>query len=118
MAAGLWWVVRSAAFEQGAATGSNGAGLERGITWTAPSENGERRRENRLEAYFPSRGVARRSGRWLRPWCLSRCKRILDITGSAAILAVLSPLMVGIAIAIKLDQPGPVFFRQWRTGLA
>jgi len=43
-------------------------------------------------------------------------KRALDIVGSAATLLVLAPLFATIAIAIKLESPGPVFFRQERAG--
>jgi exopolysaccharide biosynthesis polyprenyl glycosylphosphotransferase len=44
-------------------------------------------------------------------------KRLLDIVGSAILLVVLSPFMAGIALAIKLDSKGPIFFRQERVGL-
>lgn len=44
-------------------------------------------------------------------------KRLLDVAGSGAGLVVLSPVLLGIAIAIRLDSPGPVFFRQERIGL-
>jgi lipopolysaccharide/colanic/teichoic acid biosynthesis glycosyltransferase len=43
-------------------------------------------------------------------------KRTLDIVASAAGLVLLSPLMLVIALSIKLDSPGPVFFRQVRVG--
>jgi lipopolysaccharide/colanic/teichoic acid biosynthesis glycosyltransferase len=43
-------------------------------------------------------------------------KRTLDIAASAAGLVLLSPLMLAIALFIKLDSPGPVFFRQVRVG--
>ncbi len=43
-------------------------------------------------------------------------KRLIDIAGSAAVLAVASPLIAVAAIAIKLDTRGPVFFRQIRSG--
>jgi lipopolysaccharide/colanic/teichoic acid biosynthesis glycosyltransferase len=43
-------------------------------------------------------------------------KRPFDIAGSALGLVLLSPLFLVIAIAIKLDSPGPVFFRQERVG--
>jgi exopolysaccharide biosynthesis polyprenyl glycosylphosphotransferase len=43
-------------------------------------------------------------------------KRALDLTGSVLALIVLAPLLAAIAIAIKLDTPGPVLFRQWRMG--
>ncbi len=43
-------------------------------------------------------------------------KRILDLTIATALLALLSPLLALIAILIKLDSPGPAFFRQTRVG--
>lgn len=43
-------------------------------------------------------------------------KRGFDILASAAALVVLSPLLVAMALWIKLDSPGPVFFRQRRIG--
>ncbi|HSC20818.1 MAG TPA: sugar transferase [Solirubrobacterales bacterium] len=43
-------------------------------------------------------------------------KRGLDIAGSALLLTILSPVLIAIAIAIKLDSRGPVFFRQLRDG--
>ncbi|GAB3228615.1 sugar transferase [Glycomyces halotolerans] len=43
-------------------------------------------------------------------------KNILDFTSAALGLIVLSPLFLAVAIAIKLDSPGPVFFRQARVG--
>ncbi len=43
-------------------------------------------------------------------------KRVLDIGGSLALLVLFSPLMIAIAIAIKLESRGPVFFRQPRAG--
>lgn len=44
------------------------------------------------------------------------CKRILDICGATLLLVVTSPLFVLIAAAVKLDSPGPVFYRQKRLG--
>lgn len=41
-------------------------------------------------------------------------KRALDIVVSLAMLAVLSPVMLAVAVAIKLDDGGPVFYRQQR----
>jgi exopolysaccharide biosynthesis polyprenyl glycosylphosphotransferase len=43
-------------------------------------------------------------------------KRAMDIVGSAFGLIVLAPFGALVAIAIKLDTPGPVFFRQPRIG--
>lgn len=45
-------------------------------------------------------------------------KRAMDLTLATCALLVASPVLLAIAIAIKLDSPGPVFFRQERTGRA
>jgi exopolysaccharide biosynthesis polyprenyl glycosylphosphotransferase len=43
-------------------------------------------------------------------------KRMLDIVVALFALIVLSPVLLAVAIAIKLDSRGPVFFRQVRAG--
>jgi len=43
-------------------------------------------------------------------------KRSMDIAASAAGLLVLMPLFVAVAVAIRCDSGGPVFFRQQRVG--
>lgn len=43
-------------------------------------------------------------------------KRAFDIVSAAAILILLSPLMLLTALMIKLDSPGPALFRQKRNG--
>ena len=43
-------------------------------------------------------------------------KRSLDVIGAGLILSMLSPLFAAVALAIKLDSSGPVFFRQQRCG--
>ena len=43
-------------------------------------------------------------------------KRLFDIVSALVALIVLSPLLLIIAIAVKLTSPGPVFFRGIRTG--
>ena len=45
-------------------------------------------------------------------------KRILDLFVASAILLLISPVMLGIAAAVKLTSPGPVIFKQRRYGLA
>jgi exopolysaccharide biosynthesis polyprenyl glycosylphosphotransferase len=44
-------------------------------------------------------------------------KRTLDVVLSAAALAVLSPLLLATALAIRLDSRGPILFRQRRIGV-
>jgi lipopolysaccharide/colanic/teichoic acid biosynthesis glycosyltransferase len=43
-------------------------------------------------------------------------KRVMDVVGSVAALILASPVLLGIAIAIKVTSEGPVFFRQRRIG--
>ncbi len=51
----------------------------------------------------------------LSPWG-QFLKSILDRVVAAAALVWLSPLLISIAVAVKLSSPGPVFFRQNRLG--
>jgi exopolysaccharide biosynthesis polyprenyl glycosylphosphotransferase len=44
-------------------------------------------------------------------------KRVLDLAGGALALILTSPVIVALAIVIKVDSDGPVFFRQERVGL-
>ncbi|MCP4656196.1 MAG: hypothetical protein GY856_12355 [bacterium] len=58
--------------------------------------------------------VERRKTRGFKAYQL--LKRLLDITVSAAGLVVSAPLGALIALAVKLDSPGPVFYWQRRCG--
>lgn len=44
-----------------------------------------------------------------------KCKRIFDVVLSAIMLIILLPVFVILAVAIKLDSPGPVFYKQERV---
>lgn len=44
-------------------------------------------------------------------------KRLLDILVSFFVIVGTAPLLLLLAIAIKMDDPGPVFFRQTRVGI-
>jgi len=46
-----------------------------------------------------------------------RLKRLVDYVGTSIGVLLLAPVFLGIALAIRLDSPGPVFFRQERVGL-
>ena len=46
-----------------------------------------------------------------------RLKRALDLVGGSLLLLLLAPFMLVVALAIKLETPGPVIFRQRRMGL-
>lgn len=55
--------------------------------------------------------IGERAGSW-RLW-----KPVFDTVAAAMGLLALLPVFVGIAIAIRIDSPGPIFFRQKRFGL-
>lgn len=44
-------------------------------------------------------------------------KRLIDFTVALALLVLFAPLLVAVALAIRLDSSGTAVFRQWRTGL-
>ena len=44
-------------------------------------------------------------------------KRLIDVVLSGLGIVVLAPVYLIVALAIKMDDPGPVFFRQKRVGL-
>jgi lipopolysaccharide/colanic/teichoic acid biosynthesis glycosyltransferase len=44
-------------------------------------------------------------------------KRLIDVAGSGLGLLVLAPLLAAIALAVKLDSGGPIFFVQERVGM-
>jgi lipopolysaccharide/colanic/teichoic acid biosynthesis glycosyltransferase len=43
-------------------------------------------------------------------------KRLIDVTSASVGIALTWPLMIPIAVAVRLDSPGPVIFRQRRSG--
>lgn len=44
-------------------------------------------------------------------------KRAFDFVTSLLLLLVLSPILIGLALAVRLDSKGPIFFRQTRVGV-
>jgi putative colanic acid biosysnthesis UDP-glucose lipid carrier transferase len=47
----------------------------------------------------------------------SRAKRAFDVVVALALLVSFAPILVLLVVAIRLDTPGPVIFKQRRTGL-
>jgi exopolysaccharide biosynthesis polyprenyl glycosylphosphotransferase len=47
----------------------------------------------------------------------SVAKQLIDFFGAAALLTVLTPFLAVVALVVKLTSPGPIFFRQQRSGL-
>lgn len=52
------------------------------------------------------------------PWTLGRrfAKRSFDVVFALAALVLLAPLLALVALAVRLDSPGPVLYRQRRCG--
>lgn len=51
-----------------------------------------------------------------RRWGIEMAKRLVDIAVSASLLLLLAPLLLGLAIWVRLDSKGPALFRQARVG--
>lgn len=49
-------------------------------------------------------------------WHYQLAKRLLDVTICLLLLPVVLPLMVIVGVAVWCDDPGPIFFKQLRTG--
>jgi O-antigen biosynthesis protein WbqP len=71
---------------------------------------------DRLETPPPLAAPVPRATRPRPSGLYGAAKRALDLAGAALGLVIGAPLMLVIAIAIRLDSPGPVLFRQRRSG--
>lgn len=74
-----------------------------GLAWNAPVE---------YVGQFPTIPLHRRDF----PRGAFLLKRVLDITVSTIGLVLTAPLMIAIAVAIRLDSKGPIFYRAQRVG--
>lgn len=70
----------------------------------------------RVEELEDGEALLAHSAGWADGWPIF-AKRVLDFVVSAVSIVVLSPLLLLVAILIKLTSPGPVFFIQKRVGL-
>lgn len=43
-------------------------------------------------------------------------KRTIDVVGAVALLVLLAPLLVAVAVAVRFDSPGPALYRATRIG--
>lgn len=50
------------------------------------------------------------------PWHYAIAKRLFDIVGASLLLLLFGPLLLGIALWVRLDSPGPALFVQTRIG--
>jgi lipopolysaccharide/colanic/teichoic acid biosynthesis glycosyltransferase len=70
---------------------------------------------NIANAVYQPHYSAERAGLISDPFLFSM-KRAIDIVGSFCALVFFAPLLMSVAIAIKLTSPGPVLFSQYRYG--
>lgn len=69
------------------------------------------RRDSELRRLVDIEAASRPKG-----WNHSLTKKYLDALIACLILLMIAPLMIALAVSIKLSSPGPVFYRQLRTG--
>jgi lipopolysaccharide/colanic/teichoic acid biosynthesis glycosyltransferase len=90
-----------------------------------PGPNVDPRAARMLAFYSSHRFKNHRATNWLRlklaMWVIQTkarrsMKRLLDLSLASVALVVFAPLMLLTALAIKLESPGPVLFRQTRVG--
>lgn len=53
----------------------------------------------------------------LQPWPARAAKRVIDIIGSSILIVVASPVLLLVAVLVKITSRGPVLYRQERVGL-
>lgn len=80
--------------------------------WPAAENGGEAKDEEPVDAQRPAQAMDQLFVRRLPLW-----KRLIDVAGASVGLLLLTPLFALTALAIKVASPGPVFFRQKRSGL-
>ncbi|GAB4425038.1 MAG: exopolysaccharide biosynthesis polyprenyl glycosylphosphotransferase [Chloroflexi bacterium OHK40] len=73
--------------------------------------------ERRFESARANQRLRARILTWsIRTKVVRSLKRALDVSLASAAIVATSPLMAATVIAIKLDSPGPILFRQQRVG--
>ncbi|MFE5777652.1 sugar transferase [Brachybacterium sp. NPDC056505] len=88
-----------------------GRGIPLKLSFMAP---GARRSRVRVVSGARGASVVIRPPR--QPVPVRMAKRAFDILGSALLLAALSPLLIAVSLAVRLDDHGPIFYRQERVG--
>ncbi|UEJ81145.1 exopolysaccharide biosynthesis polyprenyl glycosylphosphotransferase [Brachybacterium halotolerans subsp. kimchii] len=88
-----------------------GRGIPLKLSFMAP---GARRSRVRVVSGARGASVVIRPPR--QPVPVRMAKRGFDILGSALLLAALSPLLIVVSLAVRLDDHGPIFYRQERVG--
>ena len=69
-----------------------------------------------MEAHGLTREQPRPAAADAEPRALALLRRTVDIVLATALLVLFSPLLIAVAVAIRLDSRGPALFRQRRVG--
>jgi lipopolysaccharide/colanic/teichoic acid biosynthesis glycosyltransferase len=88
---------------------------DNGTAMTASVEAGTATR--RLPVQLQAGQLLEYSLPWLSSWDTERTRRIVNVVAAAVGLVLTMPVMILVALAIKLTSPGPVIYRQTRVGL-
>lgn len=86
-----------------------------GVSFAAPAHSFRYQRALPRSRHAVQDGFMHYDTHATQPWARA-AKRAIDFTASAIGLLLLAPLFALVAVAIKLDSRGPVFFRQVRVG--
>jgi lipopolysaccharide/colanic/teichoic acid biosynthesis glycosyltransferase len=57
------------------------------------------------------------TGEAVEPRWQAAVRRLIDLGGSSLLILLFSPLLIGVALAVRVNSPGPALFRQRRVGL-
>lgn len=92
------------------------AGVHSALPADVPQEVFLRTLEILSDCAFTGRGRAHPGGKAVKLFHMPLWKRTFDVVASAGALLALSPLLAAVAVAVKLDSPGPVIYKSKRVG--
>lgn len=84
------------------------------VTAPHPALRGASRSEARTQSYCPA--IPSLESPTASAWCLSKSRRIFDLSFALLVLVVLAVPMLAIALCVRLTSRGPAFFAQYRVG--
>jgi lipopolysaccharide/colanic/teichoic acid biosynthesis glycosyltransferase len=93
--------------------------MHRSAAWR-PNGTGASRetvRDGRIDVFSAETAGSFPAGRRDESWASRIARRAMDIVVSLALIVATVPLLLVVAVLIPLDSPGPVLYRQERTGL-
>jgi exopolysaccharide biosynthesis polyprenyl glycosylphosphotransferase len=89
---------------------------EQGVTVRVLADIFDVQKDCASSSHFDGMAVATFAPRSSEGWPMA-CKRLLDVAISSLLLVILAPVFATVALLIKMEASGPVFFVQDRVGL-